>query len=67
MENLLLTRTWIKIRYYMRGLPPHQALLRVLIDGCAKLGVRIEPFHVVVEGLALGRPPQLSRSWMTTR
>jgi len=59
MENSLLIRTWVKIRYYIRGLLPHQALLRVLIDGCAKLGVRIEPFHVVVEGLAFGRPPSV--------
>jgi|SRR5581483_2980419 len=54
------TRTWLKIRYYARGLPPHQALLRILIDACAKLGVRVEPFHLVVEGLGHGRPPALA-------
>ena len=59
MASSLLTRTWVKMCYYLRGLPPHQALVRILIDGCAKLGVRIEPFYLVVEGMAHGQLPAL--------
>jgi hypothetical protein len=40
----------MKVRYYVKGLPLHLALLRILIDGFAKLGLRIEPFHLVLEG-----------------
>ncbi|MBM4258249.1 MAG: hypothetical protein FJ147_20430 [Deltaproteobacteria bacterium] len=57
MGNPLLRRTRAKVHYYMQGLPLHQAFLRILIDTVAKLGVRIEPFHLVREGLAARQRP----------
>lgn len=53
MASALFARTWAKVRYYRRGLSLHLALLRVTIDVLAKLGARIEFFHLVLEGLAL--------------
>ncbi|MGE0826707.1 MAG: hypothetical protein AB7G75_25885 [Candidatus Binatia bacterium] len=53
MPSSLWTRTWTKVRYYRRGLSPFEFALRLLIDSIAKLGVRIELFHLVREGLAV--------------
>jgi GNAT superfamily N-acetyltransferase len=47
----------MRVRYYVKGLPLHLALVRILIDGFAKLGLRIEPFHLTEENLSKGRSP----------
>jgi GNAT superfamily N-acetyltransferase len=53
MGSSLLARTAAKIRYYRQGLPWHYAVLRIVIDTLAQFGVRIELFHLVLEGLSL--------------
>lgn len=54
MPNTFVNRTWLKVRYYWKSLSFFQLLIRVLIDGCAKLGLRIEPYYLMAEGLRLG-------------
>jgi GNAT superfamily N-acetyltransferase len=51
MPGSLPTRTWLKVRYYWRSLPVYGFVVRVLIDGLAKLGLRIEPYYLMVEGI----------------
>lgn len=52
MPGSLPTRTWRKVCYYWRSLPVYGFVVRILIDGLAKLGLRIEPYYLVVEGIA---------------
>lgn len=54
MRIAFVQRAWLRIRYYWKSLSFFQVLLRVCIDGCAKLGLRIEPYYVMAEGLCLG-------------
>lgn len=53
MPNAFINRTWLKVRYYWKSLPFFQLLVRVLIDGCAKLGLRIEPYYLMADWLRL--------------
>lgn len=59
MPDSLLTRSWLRIRYYRKGLPWYGLVLRVLIDGLAKLGFRIEPYYLMLEGVPAGGLPHL--------
>lgn len=59
MPGSLLTRSWLKIRYYHKGLPWYGLVLRVLIDGLSKLGLRIEPYYLMLEGVPAGGLPHL--------
>lgn len=59
MPDSLLERTQLKIRYYKRGVPWYGVALRILVDTASKLGMRIEPYHVFLEGLGKGRRPGL--------
>jgi GNAT superfamily N-acetyltransferase len=61
MPDSLLQRTLTKIRYYKHGVPWYGFLLRVSIDTVSKLGLRIEPFHLYLEGLGRCQPPSLPR------
>lgn len=56
MPDALLKRSRLKIRYYRSGVPWYGVVLRIIIDTVSKLGVRIEPYHVFLEGL--GRSPR---------
>jgi GNAT superfamily N-acetyltransferase len=62
MPDSLLQRSLMKIRYYRRGVPWHGFLLRVSIDTMSKLGLRIEPFDLFLEGLGRAHPPTLPRT-----
>ncbi len=57
MADSLLQRSLTKIRYYKRGVPWYGMVLRVSIDAVSKLGLRIEPFHLYMEGLDRAEPP----------
>lgn len=57
MTDSLLTRTWLKIRYYTSGVPWYGVVLRVLIDTVSKLGIRIDPYQLFLEGLENARVP----------
>lgn len=59
MADSLLNRTWLRIRYYRAGLPWYGLVLRMVIDCLATLGLKIEPFHLVVEGVGSTRPAHL--------
>ena len=59
MPDSLLQRSLTKIRYYKRGVPWYGFLFRVSIDTLSKLGLRIEPFDLFLEGLGRSQPPTL--------
>lgn len=52
MADSLLSRTRTKIRYYKKGLPWYAFALRLWIDALSQAGLRIEPYHLFLEGLA---------------
>jgi GNAT superfamily N-acetyltransferase len=54
MPNNFAHRAWHKVHYYWKSLSFLQLLVRIVIDGCAKLGLRIEPYYLMAEGLSLG-------------
>jgi hypothetical protein len=57
MPDSLLRRSRLRIRYYKRGVPWYGVVLRILIDTVSKLGLRIEPYHLFLEGLGNLRAP----------
>ena len=57
MADSLIRRASTKIRYYRRGVPWYGAVLRVSIDTVSRIGLRIEPFDLFLEGLDRARPP----------
>ena len=62
MPDSLLRRSLAKISYYRRGVPWYGAALRVSIDTLSKLGVRIEPVDLYLEGLGRCEPPPAPES-----
>jgi hypothetical protein len=57
MPDSLIQRASAKIRYYKRGVPWHGLILRVSIDAASRLGLRIEPFDLFLEGLGRAQAP----------
>lgn len=57
MGDSLIRRSSTKVRYYKRGVPWYGLVLRVSIDTISRLGLRIDPFHLFLEGLDRARPP----------
>lgn len=57
MPDSLLRRSLTKIGYYKRGVPWYGVVLRVSIDAVSKVGLRIEPFDLFLEGLDRGVAP----------
>lgn len=57
MASSLLNRSLLRIRYYRAGLPWYGLLLRLMIECLAKLGLRIDPFHLFIEAAGGKRPP----------
>ncbi len=57
MPDSLANRTLLKIRYYRDGAPWYGFALGMLIDVVSKLGLRIEPYRVYLEGLGHSRAP----------
>ncbi|MGZ5095415.1 MAG: hypothetical protein ACXWCH_30215 [Burkholderiales bacterium] len=47
-----LSRTVSKLSYYRKGLPWYAFAVRLAIDALAQAGLRIEPYHLFLEGLA---------------
>ena len=62
MPDSLLRRSLTKIGYYKRGVPWYGVMLRVSIDTVSKIGLRIEPFDLFLEGLGRVEPPRPPRS-----
>jgi hypothetical protein len=56
VTDSLLSRARTKIRYYKKGLPWYAFALRLTIDALSQAGLRIEPYHLFLEGSA-GAPP----------
>lgn len=61
MADSLLSRTRTKIRYYRKGLPWYAFALRLSIDALSQAGLRIEPYHLFLEGLA--GAPRVNRAF----
>src|SRR6266550_844762 len=57
MPDSLVRRCRLRIRYYKLGVPWYGVVLRILIDNVSKLGLRIEPYHLFLEGLGSPRAP----------
>lgn len=57
MPDSLWNKTWLRLRYYRAGLPWYGFVAQMLIDVAAKFGMRIEPYHLFMEGLGNGRIP----------
>lgn len=57
MPDSLASRTILKLRYYRAGAPWYGFALGMLIDVVSKLGLRIEPYRVYLEGLGHSKAP----------
>ena len=57
MADSLIQRASAKIRYYRRGVPWYGLALRISIDSVSRLGLRIEPFDLFLEGLGRALAP----------
>lgn len=57
MPDSLANRTLLKIRYYRAGARWYGFALGMLIDVMSKLGLRLEPYRVYLEGLGNTRAP----------
>ena len=56
MVRTFLIRVWLRVRYYHRGLSLSGTVLRVLRDGLAKVGIKIEPYYLMQEGFRADKP-----------
>lgn len=57
MPDSLASRTLLRIRYYRAGAPWYGFALGMIIDIVSKLGLRIEPYRVYLEGLDKATAP----------
>ena len=56
MIQTFLIRVWLRVRYHTRGLSLSGVVLRVLRDGLAKAGIKIEPYYLMQEGFRADKP-----------
>jgi GNAT superfamily N-acetyltransferase len=56
----LPARVKARIRYYRANVPPSGLVLQILIDVLAKMGVLLQPYHLVAEGMKNAGPRPLA-------